>query len=276
MDERLQRRVQRYGWDRAVDHYEGFWRRQLAPAQERLLSMAELRPGERVLDVACGTGLVTLPAAEAVGPDGHVLATDISLRMVEAVTEAARARGLAQVSAARVGAEALRMDDIPAFDAALCALGLMYVPDPVLALDRMRRALRPGGRAVAAVWGARKRCGWAGIFPVVDARVNTEVCPLFFALGTGDSLADAFVEAGFGDVTSERLSTTLVYADADSALGAAFAGGPVAMAYSRFDEATREAAHREYLATIEPYRDGEGYRIPGEFVVTRGRRPAEA
>ena len=276
MDGRLQRRVQRYGWDRAADHYEGFWRRQLAPAQERLLAMADLRPGERVLDVACGTGLVTLPAAEAVGPGGHVLATDISERMVEATRDVARARGLAWVSTRRVDAEGLALAPEEACDAALCALGLMYVPDPVLALDRMRRALRPGGRAVACVWGARKRCGWAGIFPVVDARVNTEVCPLFFALGTGDSLADAFSRAGFGEVTSDRLSTTLVYENVDAALGAAFVGGPVAMAYSRFDDATRAEAHREYLESIDPYRDGDGYRIPGEFVVTRGRRPDHA
>jgi cyclopropane fatty-acyl-phospholipid synthase-like methyltransferase len=78
MDDRLQRRIQRYGWDRSADYYEGYWRRQLEPAQALLLRMAELEEGERVLDLACGTGLVTLPAADAVGPSGEVVGTDIS------------------------------------------------------------------------------------------------------------------------------------------------------------------------------------------------------
>lgn len=56
------------------------------------------------------------------------------------------------------------------------------------------------------------------------------------------------------------------------ACGATFVGGPVAMAYSRFDEETRAAAHAEYIESIAPYRNGSGYLIPGEFVVTAGRK----
>lgn len=83
MDARLQRRIQRYGWDKAVDYYEQYWRRQLEPAQTRLLEMTELRPGEQVLDVACGTGLVTLRAAAQVGRAGTVVGTDIAENMVQ-------------------------------------------------------------------------------------------------------------------------------------------------------------------------------------------------
>ena len=70
MDARLQRRVQRYGWDKAAASYERYWAEQLAPAQQRLIEMAALGAGERVLDLACGTGLVTFPAATAVGASG--------------------------------------------------------------------------------------------------------------------------------------------------------------------------------------------------------------
>ena len=271
MDARLQRRVQRYGWDKAASSYERYWQAQLAPAQRRLLDIAAIQPGERVLDVACGTGLVTFPAADAAGADGAVLATDISEVMVHAVRDEAARRGLASVTAARMDAEAL---DAPndAFDTVLCALGLMYVPDVDAALREFRRVLRPGGRVVAAVWGARARCGWADIFPIVDARVRSEVCPLFFNLGTGDRLADAFTQAGFVDVASERIGSLLHYANGEEACGAAFEGGPVALAYSRFDPATRDEVHAEYLASIAPWRNGGGYSIPGEFVVVVGRR----
>ena len=149
----------------------------------------------------------------------------------------------------------------------------MYVPDPVNALAEMRRLLVPGGRAAAAVWGARARCGWAEIFPIVDARVSSEVCPLFFQLGTKDSLAIAFTRAGFSDVRLQRLEVDLVYVSDDEALGAAFRGGPVALAYSRFDEATKAAVHAEYLESIQGFRDGAGYSIPGEFVVASGVKP---
>ena len=271
MEPRLQKRVQRYGWDRAVDHYDASWQRQLEPAQRRLLNLANLRPGERVLDIACGTGLVSFPAAEAVGPSGYLLGTDISGSMIEASRAAARARGLTQARFDRMEAEALDCPD-EAFDAVLCGLGLMYVVDFLGAVREMHRVTRPRGRAVSAVWGQRDRCGWAEIFPIVDERVNTEVCPLFFQLGAGTVQQDLFSAAGFVEVRSERIRTRLEYESGEKACAAAFAGGPVAMAYSRFDEATRREVHAEYLASIAPYREGGGYRIPGEFVVTIGVR----
>lgn len=274
MDSRLQLRVQRYGWDRAAEHYEGGWARQLRPAQDQLLAMAALAPGERVLDLACGTGLVTFPAAEAVGPDGAVVATDISEAMVARIHEGARQRGLTNVAAQRADAETFPFDDA-AFDAVLCGLGLMYAPDPSASLVGALRVLRPGGRMVAAVWGDRRRCGWAEIFPIVDSRVRSEVCPLFFQLGTGGSLEMQMEAAGFEGVDADRFASELLYTSEDEALGAAFLGGPVALAYSRFDERTAAEARAEYLGSIAPYRDGAGYRIPGEFVVARGSKPED-
>ena len=272
MDPRLQRRVQRYGWDRAVTAYEEGWRAQLEPAHSLMLDMADLRPGERVLDVACGTGLVTFRMAEAVGERGAVVGTDISGEMVETARRVAAERDLANASFERADAEGLPFAD-STFDAAACGLGLMYVPDPVKALCEMRRVLRPGGRAAVAVWGARRNCGWAEIFPITDARVASEVCPMFFHLGTKDMLARSFAAAGFSDVRSKRLLTTLHYANQEAALDAVFRGGPVALAYSRFDEATKRAVHAEYLDSIAAFRTGGGYQVPGEFVIAAARAP---
>ncbi len=271
MDARLQRRVQRYGWDRAADTYDRAWSRQLEPAQDLLLELAALQEGEEVLEVACGSGLVTLRIAEAVGPGGRIAATDLSTGMLDLARAGAEREGHAHIAFLRNDAESLEVPEA-SFDAALCALGLMYVPDPVAALREMGRVLRPGGRAVAAVWGERSRCGWADVFPIVDARVESEVCPLFFQLGTGDTLAHQMEEAGLGEVELRRISTTLRYASPEEALEAIFEGGPVAMAYSRFDGATREAVHREYLDSIAPWSTGEGYALPGEFVVARATR----
>jgi ubiquinone/menaquinone biosynthesis C-methylase UbiE len=271
MEPKLQRRIQRYGWDKAVRSYERYWGRQLEPAQKRLLKMIALQRGEWVVDVACGTGLVTVRAATSVGPEGVVVGTDISAQMVARAYTIAARQHLSHATFARMHAEALQLPD-STFDVALCALGLMYVPDPIQALQEMHRVLKPGGRAGAAVWGQRDRCGWAAVFPIVETRVQSEVCPLFFQLGIQETLGQAFQAAGFKDVESERLSTMLHYETPEDACGAAFAGGPVALAYSRFDAHTRQAAHAEYVATIAPYRSGNGYEIPGEFVIACGRK----
>jgi ubiquinone/menaquinone biosynthesis C-methylase UbiE len=191
--------------------------------------------------------------------------------MVRSVAEDTARRGLTTISTRRMDAETLDYPDA-GFDVALCALGLMYVPDPLAAIREMTRVLAPGGRAVAAVWGGRANCGWAEIFPIVDARVQSEVCPMFFQLGTGDTLKSTMSRAGLDAIDVRRLSTTLHYASADEACGAAFAGGPVALAYSKFDDATRDEAHAEYIASIERFKRGDRYEIPGEFVVARGTR----
>jgi ubiquinone/menaquinone biosynthesis C-methylase UbiE len=229
VDPKLQRRVQRYGWDKAAAQYEASWHRQLAPAQAALLARAALEPGERVVDVACGTGLVTFRAAAAVGPTGWVVGTDLSESMVELARARAAEQRLGHVRFERMGAEDLQLPSA-SFDAALCALGLMYVPDARKAVEEMARIVVPGGRVAAAVWGQRSRCGWAEVFPIVDARVKSDVCPLFFALGTANRLSAVLQEAGLAEVATERLETDLLWASADEACGAAFVGGPVALA----------------------------------------------
>lgn len=269
MEADLQRRIQRYGWDRAAIYYENFWQQQLKPAQDKLLEMAKLQPGEKLIDIACGTGLVSFPAAEKLGANGFVLATDISDGMVKICTELAKEKKLTNIEFKRMDAEELSVPN-EEYDVALCALGLMYVPDPVKALKEMQRVIKPGGRAVAAVWGQRDHCGWAEIFEIVDRRVATEVCPMFFNLGNRDVLKRSFEAAGFSNVSFEKLNTILNYSSDEDAYGAAFAGGPVALAYHKFSDQVKNEAHIEYLDSIRQFQKEKGYAVPGEFVVAVG------
>ena len=273
MDARLQRRVQRYGWDLASNDYDPLWQEQLAPARTGLLALANLAPGEHVLDLACGTGLVTLDAARSVGPHGKVLGTDISGQMIEVARQRAADQHLSNVTFQRMDAQTLDLPDAT-FDVVLCALGLMYLPEPHHAVQEWRRVLKPGGRVVVAVWGKRVNCGWSPMFPIVDAEVETEVCPLFFSLGEPDALAQLCSDAGFERLRQRRIATVLSYANADEACDAAFVGGPVALAWSRFDAQVRARARARYKHAIEPWRRSQGYRLPGEFVVVAGANPA--
>jgi ubiquinone/menaquinone biosynthesis C-methylase UbiE len=272
MQPKLQRRVQRYGWDLAAGDYEPLWRTQLASAQNELLALARLAPGERVLDVACGTGLVTLDAARAVGARGRVLGVDISGQMVDAARRHAECQRLFNVGFERMDAEQLDLPD-DSFDVVLCSLGLMYAPEPARAVREMMRVLRPGGRVVIAVWGERARCGWASVFEIVDAEVIGDVCPLFFSLGQHGALAELCANANLAITAECRIDATLVYADGTEACDAAFVGGPVAMAWSRFGDGTRARARARYLESIAAWRHGDGYRLPGEFVVVAATLP---
>jgi len=267
----LQRRVQRYGWDYSSPHYEKGWQRQLWPAQERLIRTINLQPGEHVLDISCGTGLVTFPIADTIGEEGRVTGIDLSEGMIEKAQSLAGEMDLQQVEFEHMDAEQLGLPD-QTYDVAINSLGMMYYPHPDKAVREMYRVLKPGGRAGALVWGRRSSCGWAGIFPIVDRRVKTDVCPLFFQLGTGQTLQQTFVKAGFCDVSSERFNFSLHYDTGEEAIIGAFLGGAVAMAYRKFDEETREEAHLEYLESIEPYRKDTGYDLPGEFLVTTGSK----
>jgi len=268
----FQRRIQRYGWDRAARYYEAGWQEQLWPAQENLLAETNPVPGEKVLDVSCGTGLITLPVAKLIQPDGAVAGVDLSDGMIKEARTRARNQKLNHISFKREDAEALGFPD-NSFDVAVCSLGMMYFPDPVQAVREMYRVLASGGRAVTLVWGERKKCGWVEIFPITDRRVKSEVCPLFFQLGTGNTLLQIFEEAGFENTICSRFSYNLHFRDDKQACMAAFLGGAVALAYQKFDEKTRREVDQEYLDSIKQYRNGKGYDVPGEFVIVKGTKP---
>lgn len=141
MEPALQRRVQRYGWDKAASYYENTWQQQLKPAHDSLFNLADIQPGQKIIDIACGTGLVSFRASTATGSNGMVLGTDISDKMVEIAGHSANENNLTNIRFERMDAEELKIND-EEYDVALCALGLMYAPNPQNALKEMYRVLK--------------------------------------------------------------------------------------------------------------------------------------
>jgi SAM-dependent methyltransferase len=141
-------------FDRGADSYDQVGVDFFTPAARDLVSRAELREGERVLDIGTGRGAVLFAAAEAVGASGRVVGVDLSSRMAELTQAEAAARSLENVTAAQGDAERPDFPDA-CFDAVLGGLVIFFLPDPAAALRRYSALLVPGGRLGFSTFGAQ-------------------------------------------------------------------------------------------------------------------------
>lgn len=186
----------------------------LGPATERMLDLAGVTAGAHVLDVAAGAGEQTLRAARRVGPEGHVLATDLSPALLEYATRDARAAGFTNVSVREMDGEALEALAAETFDGVISRVGLIYFPDRQKALGGMRRALKPGGRVAAIVYSTAEANAFFSI-PIAIIRRRAQLPPPLpgqpgpFSLGAPGVLEAALREAGFRNVVVETLAAPL-------------------------------------------------------------------
>jgi ubiquinone/menaquinone biosynthesis C-methylase UbiE len=149
----LQREQQRVAaWDQLTELRQQLY----GAATLQMLAAADLQPGDQVLDIAAGTGDQSRLAARLVGPEGSVLATDISQEMLAAAARRAEQEGLNNLTTRAMNAEQL---DLPAnrYDAVISRFGLMLIPNLQQALVEIRRVLKPGGRLAALVWSKPER-----------------------------------------------------------------------------------------------------------------------
>jgi ubiquinone/menaquinone biosynthesis C-methylase UbiE len=180
------------------------------PLAGLLLDHAMVRPGERVVDVGCGTGAVAHQAAPRVGREGAVVAVDINPAML-AVGRSLPAPDGAVIEWREGSAMALRLPDT-AFDLALCQHGLQYFSDRGAALREMRRVLAPDGRAAVCVWRSLEHNPLSRLLQEsVARRLNSTPLALFpaTALGDADELREMLVSAGFGDVSMVQQPLTV-------------------------------------------------------------------
>lgn len=262
------------GWDAHTPQI----RRWLATATAAMLEMAGVRPGMRVLDVAAGAGDQTLDLAERVGPSGHVLATDLSPAILARAAERARLAGHRQVDTLVADAAALGLPP-GSVDAAVCRLGLMFLPEPLQGLREMARALAPGGRLCTLVFSQpqanpcvtllmRTACEHAGL-PLPDPFQPGGL----LSLGRPGHLDDLFLAAGLHEVVSTRLSAPFHLARAEDYLDFVRASAsPVRALLSRLDAAAQQAAWDDMAERLHAFDTPEGWVGPNELLLTSGRR----
>jgi len=192
-------------------------RQRTAGVTERMLVLAGVEPGYRVLDIACGSGEPAIPAARAVGSTGFVLATDMSIEMLEVAREKAAEQGVTNIEFRLVDGEELEIE-ANSFDAVTCRWGLMFMPEPVRCLRQAHRALKPGGRICAAVWGPMERNPFFTV-PMTVLRQHLTIpppdpsAPGIFALADQHKLDFMFTQAGFRATQIEGLEVPMAAFD---------------------------------------------------------------
>jgi len=213
---------QRREWDTAAPGYKDWGLvlgPQLQPVSERMLELAGIQQGQRVLDVATGPGEPAVTAAHRVGLSGHVIATDLAPQMIALGRERAAELGLHNIDFHEMDAEAL---DLPeqSFEIVLSRFGLMYLPDPQAALERMHQLLVPGGRLVAAVWGPAHKVPFIRwpmeiALQVLQVPAPPPQMPGPFSLADPHRLEQLLTWAGFSEVRIEPMLLTAEWAYVD-------------------------------------------------------------
>ncbi len=156
--------------------YDAMEARLAAPLTRRMLELAQLEPGMRVLDLATGRGEPAIPAAHAVGPRGRVVGVDPSDRMLAMARERADVEGLTNLEFVVADAASI---ELTGFDVVFARWGLMYMAEPVRALKAAAHALVPGGVIVAAVWAEPERVSWFSLGRQVLAKFAPVQSPDF-------------------------------------------------------------------------------------------------
>ena len=262
-------------WDRWGPTLEAW----LGEATEVMLDMAGVAPGSRVLDVAAGAGGQTLTAARRVGPEGRVLATDISSNILAFAERNARAAGLSNVETRVVDGEQLDVEP-GAFDAAISRVGFIYFPDQHTAFVGMRRALRPGGRLAGIVYSTPEANGFFSI-PVSIIRRRAELPPPAqgqpgpFSLGAPGVIESVFEGAGFTDIEVRRVSAPLrLSSTAECMRFERESFGALHQMLSGLSEAEREEAWDEVERELSQFETADGFEGPCELLVAAGTAPA--
>jgi SAM-dependent methyltransferase len=212
---------QRQDWSTASAGWKKWWmiiEQGVTPVTQRMVELAQIRAGQRVLDVATGIGEPALTAARLVGPSGHVTATDIAPGMLEIATERAKQAGLSNIEFREMDAETI---DFPegSFDAVLCRFGLMFLPNLAASLQAIRRVVADGGHVAAAVWGPPDRhfgsVAMGAVARELKLPPSPPGTPNIFSLADRTALERSLTQAGFTNVRTEPLNVSLEFESVD-------------------------------------------------------------
>jgi SAM-dependent methyltransferase len=249
----------------------------LGPITDTMLDLAGVGLGSRVLDVAAGTGDQTLLAARRVGPAGSVLATDLAASMLAVAAEAARETGLSNVETRVMDARSLKLAP-ESFDAAICRLGLMLIPEREQALLGIYRALKPGGKLAAIVFSSAEK-NPLNALPIAIARRHAGLpCPPsedpgLFALADPGALRATYERAGFREVDVRVVPTLRRFPSVAAAVQFRLDSSPdLTKLIADLSVAARDAALAEIEGLVRRFEGADGVSAPAEYLIGVGTK----
>lgn len=215
---------QRKSWDSVARGWQEWWETFENGAQhvsDRLIELAGIRPGNRLLDIATGIGEPAVSAAKVVGKGGHVTATDMSTEMLTIAEERSRSLGLDDIMDFKQSdAENLELGTNQAFDAILYRWGLMFLPNLGNALVNIHQMLLPRGRLAVAVWSEPSKVPLISLLmstarQYIQNPLVSQAVPGPFSLAEPDVFKKSLLKAGFIDIQSETINVTFEFDSAE-------------------------------------------------------------
>ena len=223
LDSKQYKEAERQSWNSVAAGWQKWWKpieKGAEKVSRRLIELAEIKPGSRVLDIATGIGEPAITAANRVGNNGHVLATDISLQMLSIAKQRAASLGVQDVIEFKEGD--IETIDLPsaAFDAVLCRWGLMFLPDLMAGLSNIHRSLKPSGHFAAAVWASPDEDTLSAItMNIIMKETNSKPLPSGtpgpFSLSDENRLKNFFIISGFKELSIERMNVSFDFDSPD-------------------------------------------------------------
>ena len=215
--------AERQSWNSVANNWQKWWKTIEKGAEKvsrRLIELAEIKAGSRVLDIATGIGEPAITAANEVGNTGHVLAADISPQMLSVAKHRAISLGLQNVIEFKEGD--IETIDLPSstFDAVLCRWGLMFLPDLKAGLSNIYRSLVEGGHFAAAVWTLPDQdtliaSTMSTIMKETNSKPPPPGTPGPFSLSDESTLKNSFMMSGFKDIIIERMKVSFDFDSPD-------------------------------------------------------------
>jgi ubiquinone/menaquinone biosynthesis C-methylase UbiE len=256
------------GWDERHAYFEEVAR----PVTERMLELLDPSPGDAILDLAAGTGVVGFSAAALVGPTGRVIISDFAGAMVDVARRRAEELGLDNVESRVLDAERLDLPDA-SVDGVLCRWGYMLMADPAAALRETRRVLRTDRRVACAVFAGSEQNPWAALpSRVLQKRGHIPPpeagAPGILALADRNRLRRLFSEAGFADPAIEEVEFGFRFSGSDDYWEfLSRAAGAIAIVLDRLGEDERERIRSEIAEQLGAFGGAGEIELPAASLV---------